>query len=80
MKKFRGLFLRLNEGELSSFRQRITPKWVQKYVEIYKERGFKALLKEAGWKVVVGVILFYLIRDVILYIIIPYFIYKGVSQ
>ena len=65
---------------MSSFRDKITPAWVQKYVAVYKERGFKALLKEAGWKVVVGVIVFYLVRDVVLYIVIPYFIYKEVSQ
>jgi hypothetical protein len=65
---------------LSKFLDFTTPSWVIKYREIYKERGFKAVVKEAGWKVVVGIIIFYLIRDVILYIIIPYFIYKGVVQ
>ncbi len=58
---------------------KLTPNWVKRYRDIYKERGFKALLKEAGWKVVVGIIVFYLVRDIILYIIIPYLIYRGVS-
>ncbi len=31
-----------------------------------------------GWKFVVVFILFYLVRDTILYIIIPYLIYRGV--
>ena len=65
---------------MGSYLDRLTPNWVKKYRAVYKERGFKALLKEAGWKVVLGIILFYLVRDVILYIIIPYFIYKEVSQ
>ncbi len=49
-----------------------------------KRRGFLrfprswAEVKKLGWKFIVGFILFYLVRDVILYIIIPYLIYKGV--
>lgn len=35
-------------------------------------------VKALGWKFIVGFILFYLIRDTILYIIIPYLIYKGI--
>lgn len=35
-------------------------------------------VKKAGWKFVVAFFIFYLIRDTILYIIIPYLIYKGV--
>ena len=58
----------------------LVPKWVKKYIQIYKERGFKALIKEAGWKVVVGVFLFYLVRDLILYVLIPYLIARGVMS
>lgn len=49
-----------------------------------KRRGFLrfprswAEVKKLGWKFIVAFILFYLVRDVILYIIIPYLIYKGV--
>ncbi len=35
------------------------------------------MLKAAGWKVVLGIFMFYLIRDSILYILIPYLIAKG---
>jgi len=37
-----------------------------------------AEVKQAGWKLIVAFVLFYLIRDTILYLIIPYLIYKGV--
>lgn len=37
-----------------------------------------AEVKQLGWRFVVAFILFYLVRDTILYIIIPYLIYKGV--
>ena len=51
-----------------------------------KRRIFKYLkfpkswseVKRLGWKFVVGFILFYLVRDTILYLIIPYLIYNGV--
>ena len=56
----------------------LVPKWVKKYVQIYKERGFKALLKETPAKVLVAVFLFYLIRDLLLYVLIPYLIAKGI--
>lgn len=35
-------------------------------------------VKALGWKFVLGFILFYLIRDTILYILIPWLIYKGI--
>ncbi|MBD3402782.1 hypothetical protein GF420_07790 [candidate division GN15 bacterium] len=35
-------------------------------------------VKQLGWKFIVAFILFYLIRDSILYILIPYLVYKGI--
>ena len=35
-------------------------------------------VRQLGWKFVVAFILFYLIRDSLLYILLPYLIYKGV--
>lgn len=35
-------------------------------------------VKKLGWKFIVGFILFYLIRDGILYILLPYLAYKGI--
>lgn len=34
-------------------------------------------VRSLGWKFVVAFVLFYLVRDTILYIIIPYLVYKG---
>jgi hypothetical protein len=46
-------------------------------------KGFKfprswAEVRKLGWKFVVAFILFYLIRDSLLYILLPYLIYKGI--
>jgi hypothetical protein len=35
-------------------------------------------VKKLGWKFIVAFILFYLIRDGILYILLPYLAYKGI--
>lgn len=35
-------------------------------------------VKSLGWKFVLAFILFYLIRDTILYILLPYLLFKGV--
>ena len=39
--------------------------------------ALKDLFKKYGWKVGVALFFYYLIRDVSLYIIIPYLIYQG---
>ena len=49
----------------------------KEYRKVLKEKGFKGLVSEYGWKLVLAVIMFYLIRDSILYILIPYLIAKG---
>ena len=55
-----------------------TPKILRKYVLIFKKDGIKGVLKEGGWRIVVYFFLFYLVRDTILYIIVPYLLVKGV--
>jgi len=61
-----------------SIRNLFKSKFLRKYTKIYKEDGFKGVLKEGGWRILIYFFLFYLIRDTILYIIIPYLIVKGI--
>ena len=42
--------------------------------------ALKDLFKKYGWKVGVALFFYYLIRDVTLYIIIPYLVYKGLMN
>lgn len=44
----------------------------------FKEGGFKGLRKRYGWKVFAGIVVYYLIRDITLYIIIPYLIIDNI--
>jgi len=55
----------------------LVPPFIRTWREIWKEHGLKALLKEKGLKVVVVVFMFYLIRDCILYLLLPYLAAKG---
>jgi len=45
---------------------------------IVKREGFKALIKKRGWKVFAVVIVYYTIRDTIVYIVLPLLIAKGI--
>jgi hypothetical protein len=40
--------------------------------QIYREKGFRAVLARFGWKFVVAIFLYYLIRDLTLYVLIPW--------
>ena len=40
--------------------------------ETFIRRGMKGLIKKEGWSIVVVFAMFYLVRDTILFIIIPY--------
>jgi len=52
----------------------LIPNFIKENINYYKKNGLKKTIKKLGWKVVLLVFLFYLIRDSILYIIIPYFV------
>ena len=49
-------------------------KLIKDYIKIYKDRGFKALIKEKGW--VVGLILFlFFLGKGLMWLLIPYLMY-----
>ena len=58
----------------------LKPKWAIEWWAIIKNEGVKAFVKQKGWKFLIAFILFYLIRDVTLYIIIPYLIINNMIQ
>ena len=63
---------------MKNFKKFLVPKWIDAYTDTYREGGFRGLLKKGGVRLLVIFILFYLIRDSILYLVIPYLIAKGV--
>tara|TARA_B100000902_G_scaffold153568_1_gene150092 strand:- start:7667 stop:7876 length:210 start_codon:yes stop_codon:yes gene_type:complete len=63
---------------MKKIRKLLTPKFLQEYVELYKEKGLKSVIKKGGWKLAFYFFMFYLIRDTILYILIPFLVGKGI--
>lgn len=61
-----------------TIKEKLIPEFLRKYVFYYREHGFKKTVKKFGWKLFAIIFLYYLIRDSILYIIIPYFVLKGI--
>jgi len=61
----------------AQFRARITPKFIHEARATFKAQGFRGVIKRYGWKAFAFFFAYYLIRDSILYIIIPFLIAKG---
>ncbi len=56
------------------------PRFMQSWLDAYQRGGIKELLSKKGWKVLLAFFLFYLVRDSILYIIIPWIGYNHLSN
>ena len=63
--------------ELAKKRFSMTPGFMHKYVLIFREKGLTGGLKAVGWPTAIGLFLFFLIKGMTLYIILPYMIAKG---
>ena len=50
--------------------------WIKTYLDIYKKRGFRALIKEKGWVVALVLFVFFLTKG-LLWLLIPYLVAKG---
>ena len=48
------------------------PDFIQEWGDIRRKGGYKLLIRKKGWTVVLAFFIFYLIRDSILYLFIPY--------
>jgi hypothetical protein len=57
----------------------LKPEWAVAWWELLKKEGVRAFIKKKGWTLFVVFFLFYLIRDVTLYILIPYFIIDNIA-
>lgn len=64
-------------SDKSSFLERLTPKFIQEARQVRKESGYRGLVKRYGWKLFAVFFTYYLVRDSILYILLPYLIARG---
>ncbi|MNK07814.1 hypothetical protein D3C87_257340 [compost metagenome] len=60
------------------FMDRLTPRFIREAKAVFKESGFKGVIKRYGWKFFAFFFVYYLIRDVTLYILIPWYIAQKV--
>ncbi|MBI3557108.1 MAG: MFS transporter [Deltaproteobacteria bacterium] len=51
--------------------------WIVEARKTFRSRGFKGLLKTSGWKLLAAFFAYYLIRDITLYILLPWLAAKG---
>ena len=63
---------------MKTLKNKLIPNFLKEYIIYYQENGFKKTIQKFGIKLIVTIIIFYFIRDTILYIIIPYFALKGI--
>lgn len=56
---------------------RLTPRFVQNARQILRDHGFRGVVKAYGWKTLGAIFAYYLVRDSILYLLIPYLVAKG---
>jgi|TARA_B100001057_G_scaffold438460_1_gene470976 hypothetical protein len=63
---------------MKTLKNKLIPNFLKKYIIYYQDNGLKLTIEKFGIKLILGVFIFYLIRDSILYIIIPYFALKGI--
>lgn len=54
------------------------PKVVREWRSVYREGGIKLLIRKKGWVIVAAFFAFYVIRDSILYLLLPYLAIRGV--
>lgn len=53
------------------------PPLIQEWTALLREKGLKAFVRQKGWKIVAAIFLFYLVRDSVVYLIIPLLIAQG---
>lgn len=56
------------------FMDRITPRFLREAKAVFKESGFKGVIKRYGWKFFACFFMYYLIRDLTLYVFLPWYL------
>ncbi|MGZ3769584.1 MAG: hypothetical protein ACXVCR_08020 [Bdellovibrio sp.] len=58
------------------FLDRWTPKPLYKAKTIFKESGIKGIIRHFGWKICALFFMYYLIRDLTIYVLLPWYFAK----
>lgn len=57
---------------------RLYKHYIIESILIVKQAGFKELLRQRGWKFVLLIVAYYLVRDTLVYVVLPYLVARGV--
>jgi len=57
----------------------LIPKFINEWRIGIRQQGLKNFIRSKGWKIVLAFFVFYAVRDIILYVIIPYFAFTSLS-
>ena len=63
---------------MKTLKNKLIPNFLKEYIIYYQENGFKKTIQKFCIKLIATIIVFYFVRDTILYIIIPYLALKGI--
>ncbi|MGZ3696048.1 MAG: hypothetical protein ACXWQO_18480 [Bdellovibrionota bacterium] len=61
-----------------SFMARLAPKFLREVRDVFKKEGMRGAVRRYGWKLFAAFFAYYLVRDSIIYLLVPYLIAKGV--
>lgn len=67
-----------NPTDRVRFLDKITPKFARDARQLFREQGFRAVTKRYGWKFFAAFFAYYLVRDSIIYLLIPYLLARGI--
>jgi hypothetical protein len=56
----------------------LIPRFIAEWRDQIRQQGFRNFLRSKGWKIVLVFLVFYAIRDTILYVLIPYSILTSI--
>ncbi len=50
----------------------------REFKQTVREGGIRGAFRKYGWKMVVGIGAYYLVRDITLYVLLPYFVLRNI--
>lgn len=63
-----------SQNENLGWLARRTPRFLREAKAIFKEKGFRGVIQRFGWKLFAALFVYYLVRDVTLYILLPWYL------
>jgi hypothetical protein len=66
--------MEIAKPEEKKLTSKLVPKVIQEARSVFREHGLKGVIRRFGWKFFAFFFIYYLIRDLTLYVLIPWYI------